>query len=45
MVCIVNMYQIQRTHEFDAWISSLGDKIGQKQVLVRLARLSLGHWG
>ncbi|WP_200843940.1 type II toxin-antitoxin system RelE/ParE family toxin [Pantoea sp. 18069] len=39
------MYQLQRTNEFDAWISNLRDKVGQKQVLVRLARLSLGHWG
>lgn len=36
---------IQQTHEFDVRISSLRDKIGQKQVLIRLARLSLGHWG
>lgn len=26
-------------------ISALRDKVGQKQVLARLARLSLGHWG
>ena len=39
------MYQIKRTGEFNAWISGLRDKVGQKQVLVRLARLSLGHWG
>ena len=39
------MLQVLRTHEFDAWISGLRDKVGQKQVLARLARLSLGHWG
>ena len=37
--------QILRTSEFDAWISGLRDKVAQKQVLARLARLSLGHWG
>ena len=39
------MLQILRTAEFDTWISALRDKFGQKQVLARLARLSLGHWG
>ena len=39
------MLQILRTSEFDAWIGSLRDKVGQKQILARLARLSLGHWG
>lgn len=39
------MLQILRTSEFDAWITALRDKIAQKQVLARLARLSLGHWG
>ncbi|MBS7351077.1 MAG: type II toxin-antitoxin system RelE/ParE family toxin [Comamonas sp.] len=39
------MYQILRTKEFDAWLTALRDKVGQKQVLARLARLSLGHWG
>jgi putative addiction module killer protein len=39
------MLQILRTAEFDAWISGLRDRIGQRQVLARLARLSLGHWG
>lgn len=39
------MFQILRTAEFDVWISGLRDKVGQKQVLARLARLSLGHWG
>ncbi|ABM39309.1 type II toxin-antitoxin system RelE/ParE family toxin [Polaromonas naphthalenivorans] len=42
---ITPMLQVLRTHEFDAWISGLRDKVGQKQVLARLARLSLGHWG
>ena len=39
------MLQILRTAEFDTWLATLRDKIGQKQVLARLARLSLGHWG
>ena len=39
------MLQILRTDNFDAWISGLRDKVGQKQVLARLARLSMGHWG
>ena len=39
------MFQILRTSDFDAWISGLRDKVGQKQVLARLARLSMGHWG
>lgn len=45
MVYIVFMYEILRTEEFDAWIAGLRDRRGQKQVLVRLARLSLGRWG
>ena len=45
MVYINLMLQILRTHEFDAWIGGLRDKVGQRQVLARLARLSLGHWG
>ena len=39
------MYQVLRTKEFDTWLSELRDKVGQKQVLARLTRLSLGHWG
>lgn len=39
------MLQILRTADFDIWLSALRDKVGQKQVLARLARLSLGHWG
>lgn len=45
MVYIVFMYEILRTEEFDAWLADLRDRHGQKRVLVRLARLSLGHWG
>lgn len=41
----LTMFQILRTTDFDAWLTSLRDKVGQKQVLARLARLSLGHWG
>lgn len=37
--------QILRTADFDVWISGLRDKVGQKQVLARLVRLSMGHWG
>ena len=36
------MLQILRTADFDTWLATLRDKVGQKQVL---ARLSLGHWG
>ena len=39
------MFQILRTADFDAWLAALRDKVGQKHVLARLARLSLGHWG
>ena len=39
------MLQILRTAEFNAWLGALRDKVGQKQVLARLTRLSLGHWG
>ncbi len=39
------MLQILRTADFDTWLAALRDKVGQKQVLARLARLSLGHWG
>ena len=39
------MYQVLRTEEFNNWITGLRDKVGQKQVLARLTRLSLGHWG
>ncbi|MFZ3123607.1 MAG: type II toxin-antitoxin system RelE/ParE family toxin [Acidovorax sp.] len=39
------MFHIQRTSAFDSWIGGLRDKVGQKQIMSRLARLSLGHWG
>ena len=39
------MLQILRTADFDTWLAELRDKVGQKQVLARLARLSLGYWG
>ena len=39
------MLQILRTADFDAWLVALRDKLGQKHILARLARLSLGHWG
>ena len=39
------MFHILRTADFDTWLAALRDKVGQKQVLTRLARLSLGHWG
>ena len=38
------MLQILRTADFDVWLAEMRDKAGQKQVLARLARLSLGHW-
>ena len=37
--------QILRTADFDTWLVALRDKVGKKQVLPRLARLSLRHWG
>ena len=39
------MLQILRTVDFDTWLTALRDKVGQKQILARLTRLSLGHWG
>ena len=39
------MFRILRTAEFDAWLDALRNKVGQKQVLARLTRLSLGQWG
>lgn len=39
------MLQILRTADFDEWLGALRDKVGQKHVLARLARFSLGHWG
>ena len=39
------MIQILRTAAFDDWLQTLRDKVGQRQVLARLTRLSLGNWG
>ena len=39
------MLQLLRTADFDTWLSALRDKVGQKQVLARLSRLSFGDWG
>lgn len=39
------MFEIQRTARFDEWLASLKDRIGQKQILARLVRLSQGQWG
>ena len=39
------MSQILRTAAFDDWLQTLRDKVGQRQVLARLTRLSLGNWG
>ena len=39
------MSQILRTAAFDDWLQALRDKVGQRQVLARLTRLSLGNWG
>ena len=30
---------------FDDWLQTLRDKVGQRQILARLTRLSLGNWG
>jgi putative addiction module killer protein len=40
-----SVLQILRTAQFDEWLSGMRDRVGQKQILARLARLSLGHWG
>ena len=40
-----SMFEIRRTAKFDAWLTSLKDRIGQKHVIARLTRLSGGHWG
>ena len=39
------MLQILRTADFDTWLAEMRNKVGQKQVLARLVRLSFGHWG
>ena len=39
------MIQILRTAAFDDWLQTLRDKVGQRQILARLTRLSLGNWG
>lgn len=39
------MFQVLRTGEFDTWLHGLRDKVGQKQIIARLTRLSLGNWG
>ena len=39
------MIQVLRTAAFDDWLQTLRDKVGQRQVLARLTRLSLGNWG
>ena len=41
----LGMLQILRTADFNTWLAELRDKVGQKQILARLARLTLGHWG
>ena len=39
------MIQVLRTAAFDDWLQSLRDKVGQRQILARHTRLSLGNWG
>lgn len=39
------MLRVLRTAAFDDWLQALRDKVGQRQILARLTRLSLGHWG
>jgi putative addiction module killer protein len=39
------MIQVLRTAAFDDWLQTLRDKVGQRQFLARLTRLSLGNWG
>lgn len=39
------MIQVLRTAAFDDWLKTLRDKVGQRQIVARLTRLSLGNWG
>lgn len=39
------MLMIERTDDFDAWLTNLKDRVAQKQILARLDRLADGHWG
>jgi len=39
------MFQVLRTAAFSEWLNGLKDRIGQKQIITRLDRLGLGHWG
>ncbi len=39
------MLHVLRTDGFNEWLSDLKDVHGRKQILARLTRLELGHWG
>jgi putative addiction module killer protein len=39
------MLEILRTAKFDQWLAGLQDRVGQRQIIARLARLQLDHWG
>lgn len=39
------MLMIERTDNFDTWLTNLKDRVAQKQILARLGRLAEGHWG
>jgi putative addiction module killer protein len=39
------MFEIVRSAAFDSWLLRLKDKAALRQILVRLDRLALGHWG
>ena len=39
-------FAIRVTHECDAWLAGLRDKVGRSLILARVRRLGMsGHWG
>jgi putative addiction module killer protein len=39
------MLEVQKTEEFDEWLSSLADQKAQAKIVSRIERLGLGHPG
>jgi putative addiction module killer protein len=39
------MYEVQKTDEFDSWLSALGDQKAIAKIASRIERLSLGNPG